>query len=608
MSKAPPEAESAPLRGLTRRWLPRSPSASEPIEPGLTLIEHVLCGRGIGASEVDAFLNPSLRGMHDPGLLPDIDKAAARILHAAHEGQRIVIFGDYDVDGVTASAILVQMIRSLVPGASVLGYIPHRVDEGYGINTEAIESLAAEGTQLIVSVDCGITAIEPARAARKLGIDLIITDHHNPPATMGELPDAFAVVHPRRPDSRYPWGELCGAGVAYKLAWRMATMHAGERTVPPQCRAVLLDLLGLAALGSIADIVPLQDENRIIARHGLVNISKSTNAGLRALIRASKLDSDKVDAEDVGFRLAPRLNAVGRLGHAREALELLTEATGRRAEELAQQLSALNDERRKVERAILGQACEMAEAQGMTGPGRRAIVLRHPDWHPGVIGIVCSRLVEKYGRPTILFQHDGQACKGSGRSIAGFNLHAALESCSQHLARFGGHDMAAGMACGETAFDAFRDSFIEHANAQLAEADLVPAVRYDARVMLGQLGTHDVEQFERLAPFGAGNPRVNLRVSGRIGGVPKVFGALGNHMSFQLAGRDGQQCRVVGWNWSEHAHRIPPGAEIEAIIEPKLSRWNGRTAIEPVLVDLRIASLSRPEPAVVVARSSGVTR
>jgi len=593
---------------MTKRWLPRSPDAAAPGQPGEALVERVLRGRGLSPDDLDSFLNPTLKGMHDPGLLPDIDKACERILRAGASGERIVIFGDYDVDGVTASAILVHMLRTLLPNADVTGYIPHRVDEGYGINTGAIESLAADGAKVIISVDCGITAIEPAQAAKRLGVDLIITDHHNPPSSIDDLPDAFAVVHPRRPDSAYPWGELCGAGVAYKLAWRMATMHAGQHTVSPECRRVLLDLLGFAALGTIADVVPLQDENRIIARHGLVNLARSSNEGLRALIHASKLDSDKVDAEAVGFRLAPRLNAVGRLGHAREALELLTEATGRRATQLAEQLSALNDERRNLERSIFTQACEMAEDESMTGPDRRAIVLRHADWHPGVIGIVCSRLVEKYGRPALLLQHAGDVCKGSGRSIDGFNLHGALESCADELTRFGGHDMAAGMACASDLYTAFADRFIECANASLSEGDLVPSVRYDATVEHGSMSVRDVEQIERLAPFGAGNPKVRLRVRGRISGTPKVFGGRGDHLSFQLMGSTGAGVRVVGWNWSTHADRIPPGASIEAIVEPKLSRWNGRTTIEPVLVDLRLVSAGMVPEVVVPERAAGVSR
>lgn len=581
------------VRGLTRRWMPRSETGSGPgsVPSGGSLVDRVLAARGIHADDAEAYLNPSLKGLHDPGLLTDIDKAAERILGAVRSGERVAIFGDYDVDGITASAILVHMIRAISPGADLVTYIPHRVDEGYGINDGALERLAADGAKVVVSVDCGITAIGPARTARRLGIDLIITDHHNPPATREDLPEAFAVVHPRHPDSAYPFGELCGAGVAYKLAWRMATMHAGGERVSPALRGVLLELLSFAALGTIADIVPLVDENRVIARHGLVGIARTSNPGLRALIKASGLESSKVDAEDVGFRLAPRLNAVGRLGHALEALELLTEATGERATELAESLSTLNDERRRVEREIFERACELAESQGMTGEDRRAIVLAADGWHPGVVGIVCSKLTEKYGRPAILMCRDGDACKGSGRSIEGFNLHGALEACAEHLTRFGGHDMAAGLACETERFEAFADRLVDHVNGLLGPEDLVAGVRYDIEASVSELDVHEGERFERLAPFGPGNPRVRVRVKGKIAGSPKVFGQRGDHLSFQLIGPDrGSGFRVVGWGWSQHAADIPPGATIEAIVEPKVSRWNGRATVEPVLSDLRVVA------------------
>ena len=594
--------DSTQIRGMTRRWEPRSPAADAPAGSD-ALIDRILIARGLLAEQADAYLTPSLRAMHDPGLIPDLDRAAERILRAVAAREPVVIYGDYDVDGVTASAILVHTLRAIDPGAPVRTYIPHRLDEGYGINSEAIEQLAGEGARVIVSVDCGITAVEPARVARRLGVDLIITDHHNPPASMADLPEAFAVVHPRRPDSAYPFGELCGAGVAYKLAWRLCTRHAGSERVTPACRDTLIEMLGLAALGSIADVVPLIDENRVIVRHGLHQLARTRMPGLGALIHASHLDSDKVDCDAVGFRLAPRLNAVGRLGHAREALELLTDAAGPRAVELAASLSRINDERRSVERAIFDQADAMAEASGMTGPDRRAIVLAHPDWHPGVVGIVCSRLVEKHARPAILMQADPATgvCKGSGRSVDGFNLHAALDACAGLLDRYGGHDMAAGLALSLANLGAFTEAFVAYTNARLDATDLVHRLRYDAVADLDELSPRAVEQIERLAPFGQGNPRVRLRVRARLNGAPDMMGASGSHIALRLTGPGGGVVRTVAWNWGEHASSIPPGAAVEAIIEPKLSRWNGHTRVEPVLADLRVLpvdGLSRSDQSV----------
>ena len=574
-------------RGITRVWKARS-------DERLTgeLIDRVLLSRGIKPDkDGDAFLHPSLREMHDPSGIPDLDKAATRILGAVSNDEPIVIYGDYDVDGVTASAILIQLIRAIKPDAKVSSYIPHRLDEGYGINAEAIRTLVDQGARVIVSVDCGITAIEPALVAKELGVDLIITDHHNPPESMDDLPDAFAVVHPRRPDSQYPFGELCGAGVAYKLAWRMATMDAGGERVSPEMRTVLVDLLGFAALGSIADIVPLVDENRVIVKHGLSRIPTLPNEGLKALIVASGLDSEKIDTEAIGFRLAPRLNAIGRLGHARGALELMTDAKGDRAIELAEQLSRINDERKKQELAIVTQATEMAIKAGMTEPDSRAIVLAHEDWHPGIVGIVCSRLVDRFARPTILMQRTPDACKGSGRSIEGFNLHAGLDSCEQMLLSFGGHDMAAGMKCAPEQFDVFAKAFIDYANEHLSESDLVHHTKYDCVADFSELRVSSINHLDRIAPFGAGNGRVRLRINGlKLNGPATPMGKAGNHLSLRVGPRDqsGPMLRVVAWNWARHLDLIPPGAPVEIIVEPKVSSWNGNTRVEPVLVDLRV--------------------
>ncbi len=600
MRSKPAEIRANPapetVRGLNAVWRPRvqdqtqnqaQDRAKDP--QACNLIERVLRARNLH-EHADTFLSPSLREMHDPTLIPDLERAATRILRAIEANERIVIFGDYDVDGITASAILIHTLRAIAPQIDLVSYIPHRVDEGYGISREAIEKLHKDGAGLIVTVDCGITANEPALAAKSLGLDLIITDHHNPPESIDDLPDAYAVVHPRRPDSQYPFGELCGAGVAYKLAWHLCTLHCSSERVSPALRQVLIEMLAFAALGSIADVVPLIDENRVIVKHGLRQVPHSRNEGLRALIAASGLDSDKIDSEDVGFRLAPRLNAIGRLGHAAEALELMTNATGDRARELAERLSRVNDERKSIGDAIFTQAEEMAQAAGMCGQDQRAIVLAHPDWHPGVVGIVCSRLVERYARPVILMQQHGDVCKGSGRSIDGFNLHAGLESCRPHLASFGGHDMAAGMRCETDRFQAFASGFIQHANELLSADDLVNTIRYDTQTRVSELGIEAIRSLERLAPFGAGNPKVRLRLThAKLNGPATPFGRNGNHLALRVCDRTGGTgFRVVAWNWARHIESIPPGSPVELIIEPAISAWNGRMSIEPTLVDLRV--------------------
>lgn len=524
-------------------------------------------------------------------MIPDLDRAAERIITALRSGERVTIYGDYDVDGVTATAILYHLIHAISPNCKLTTYIPHRLDEGYGINPDAIRSLAEEGSTVIISVDCGITANEPAELAKELGVDLIITDHHNPPENIDDMPNAFAVVHPRRPDSVYPFGELCGAGVAYKLAWRLATLDADSKKVSPAIRSLLLDLLSLAALGTIADIVPLVDENRVIVRHGLNRILHAKIEGLHALIQASGLDSASIDTEAVGFRLAPRLNAVGRLGHAREALELLTTSTGNAARQLAERLTGLNEDRRAQEQKILTQAIEMAQDAGMTADDERAIVLACDDWHPGIVGIVCSRLVDRFARPTILMCRSQGVCKGSGRSIDGFNLHAGLEACRDHLETFGGHDMAAGMKCSDEMFESFRDGFLAHAREKLSPADLVATTRYDTQARINELSASSIRQLERLSPFGAGNARVRVRLTNlRLNGSPEQFGKTGNHLSLRVsdASERGPVIRIIAWNWWRHRDEIPAGALLEAIVEPKVSQWNGNTRIEPVLLDARV--------------------
>ncbi len=588
------------LRGWTMAWRRRSIGASQGEARG-DLVERVLAGRAI--PDRQAFLDPSLLHLHDPSALPGLDRAAARLLDAARAGEPIVVYGDYDVDGITATAIVSRMLRALEPGARVSTYIPHRIDEGYGLNAQALEELAAGGARVVVSVDCGITATGPADAAKRAGLDLIITDHHNPPAPGDPLPDAYAIVHPRLAGdgASYPFGELCGAGVAYKLAWRLATMHTGSERVAPPVRTLLLDLLALAALGTVADVVPLVDENRVIVRFGLSRCKTTSITGLVALIDEAGLAGETIDAESVGFRLGPMLNASGRMGHARDAVELFTTEDRGRASAIARELVALNEDRRATERAIFEQAAGMAEAAGMTGDATRAIVLAHEGWHPGVVGIVCSRLVERFARPAILMQRrparededwcdadtDGRrlVCTGSGRSIDGFDLHGAVGACAGHLAGFGGHDMAIGLRLDAQRFDAFAEAFLSTANAGLNPDDLVRTAGYDCETTLGELTPATVKSLDRLAPFGRANPGVRLLVRGvRVDVRAEPFGMTGAHLGVRLRA-EGAWTRAIAWKWAEHRERFRPGQVLDVLIEPKVSSWSGR--VEPVLIDAR---------------------
>lgn len=560
--------------------------------PAMPLRERVLAARGlIEPAAAGGYLSPKLTQLHDPSLIPDLDLAAERLMSALHAGEPIVIYGDYDVDGVTGTAILYHMLRAIAPDADVRTYVPHRLEEGYGLNSEAVRELAGAGARVIVSVDCGITAIEPARLARQLGVGLIITDHHNPPARMEDLPEAFAVVHPRRPDSAYPFGELSGAGVAYKLAWRLATLHAGRQRVDPQLRELLVELLAFAALGAIADIVPLLGENRVIARHGLVRVKHSGFVGLRALVEASGLAGEDIDAMAVGFRLGPRLNAAGRMGHAREANELFTTADPARAGEIAAKLSKQNQERRDVEAEIFDAADEMAVLAGMTSPDRRAIVLAYEGWHPGVVGIVCSRLVEKHHRPVILMNRKDGVCHGSGRSIEGFNLHAALTRCADHLEKYGGHDMAAGLQLAEPKLGAFTEAFITHASEAIDAADMCRWLTVDCEAALDELDVETVLGLGALEPCGAGNPAPQLLLRGCIvADRPMSMGAQARHLAVQLRSDSGRRLRAVAWGFGEHRDRLVTGSRVDVVVKPKVSHWNGSTRVEPEILDVRQAA------------------
>lgn len=579
--------DSALIRGMTSLW---RRSACE-VGVGLPLISRVLAARGLHDHEaVAAFLDPSLKRLHDPSLMPDLDKAAQRLLVALRDREPIAIYGDYDVDGVTATAILWHTLKALSPDADLRTYVPHRIDEGYGLNEDAIRELAQAGAKVIISVDCGITAVQPALVARSHAVDLIITDHHNLPPDGVNLPDAYAIVHPRRPGSRYPFGELCGAGVAFKLAWRVATLSAGGERVPQHVREVLLEMLPLASMGVVADVVPLVDENRVIASWGLPRIRASSIEGLKALVRASGLDNASIDAEAVGFRLGPRLNACGRMGHAREAVELLTTARGERANEIAQMLTLKNEERRSVEKAIFDEAQALAHAACMTGDDVRAIVLSRPGWHAGVVGIVCSRLVERFHRPTILLGEQEGVCHGSGRSVDGFPLADALAGCSAHLLSHGGHDMAAGLKLRRDLLDTFVGDFTRIANAAIGPDQLHGRAGYDCEASIGELSIDVVRELRRLGPFGRENPPITLMLSGaRIEGRPQTMGRENAHLSMHVRDTHGSRpMRVVGWQWGRKVAQLAPGSTLDLLIRPGISTFGGGARVECELVDIRM--------------------
>ena len=578
--------------------VPRDGAAAGVENGGLEpLVRRVLAVRGMtDPAAAQKFCAPSLLEMHDPTLMPGLERTCVRLLEALRAREPIAIYGDYDVDGVCATAILWHTLRLLDPAAigegRVRTYVPHRLDEGYGLNAEALRTLAGEGASVVISVDCGITAREEARAAKEAGLDLIISDHHTPPADPAMLPDAFALVHPRVPEGVYPFGELCGAGVAFKIAWRLATMHAGSDRVSGEARRVLLDNLALAGLATIADVVPLVGENRVIAKHGLARVKHTDNIGLCALIEASGLSGKNVGSEEAGYVIGPRLNACGRMGHASDAVELLTTRDTSRACALAKHLDKQNTSRRDLEKRIYEQACERISEQGLDDAGCRAIVLSGEDWHPGVVGIVCSRLVGRYSRPAILLCDDGDQASGSGRSIDGYNLHAGLSSCADLLTRFGGHDMAAGMGLASHDIARFSEQLRAHALEHIAEDSLTPSLTLDCEADATELTLRCLEQLESLAPFGRANPPPLLMIRRlRIMRNAEPMGSGGAHLQVRFGDGRRSTLRGVGWRMGEYAPELREGMEIDVAARPKINRWKGSVRVELELKDVALGTV-----------------
>ncbi|MCZ6835087.1 MAG: single-stranded-DNA-specific exonuclease RecJ [Planctomycetota bacterium] len=592
---------------MTRRWDVRgladgsiTETASDVASKDSTpLLQRLFTARGFtDEDQIRRFCEPRLTDLHDPTAMCGVEIASARLVDAIKNHQHIVIYGDYDVDGITATAILYHSIKLASPEAKLNTYVPHRLDEGYGLNADALRQLRADGADLVISVDCGVTAHDEAQIAKEIGLDLIITDHHHLPPEKAGLPEAFAIVHPGLPNKSgqpYPFADLCGAGVAFKLAWYFATLWCGSQRVSKAFQDLLIDLLPLVALGTIADVVPLVDENRVLTLFGLRRIKQTPFVGLKALIEASNLMDESIDCEKVGFVLGPRLNACGRMGHAREAMKLLTDATPSEAMEIATQLDKLNRQRQKTQRDIVDQAMGLAEDMGMTGDDHRVIVLAHESWHPGVVGIACSRLAEKFGRPVVLMQKQGDICKGSARSVDGYSIHDGLESCRDLLTTFGGHEMAAGLSLATTNLDAFVARLKEHANANIEVDDLMPSIKIDCDATLDELDYETVKQIGAMSPFGRGNRRPTIRITGAVlAEAPRQMGAQGKHLSMRIRqDNKGQRrmIRTVWWSEGARADHIATGMKLDVAIEPKLNTWNGRTNVEAELRDVRVCEI-----------------
>lgn len=553
-----------------------------------SVVAQLLIARGIDHPDgARQFLEPKLKGLRDPSELPGVEQAAELLHQAIEAGRHITIYGDYDADGMTATAILVRCLKLL--HASVDYYVPCRLGEGYGLNAEALEKIKARGGDVVVTVDCGIASLQEARLARQLGLTLIVTDHHHPAET---LPDVAAIVHPNLPDGAYPFPLLCGAAVALKLAWGLCQKASGQERVSPPLRAFLVQAVGLAAIGTVADVVPLVDENRILVRHGLDVLRGQPPLGVAELMDVAKVDRQHVlDAEDIAFKIGPRLNAAGRMGQAELGVELLTTDDEDRARTLATYIDELNVQRQSLERSVF-RAADL-QAREKFNPNRDpALVLADAGWHPGIIGIVAGRLVEKYHLPVVLIAQDEVGVKpgsGSARSIPGFHLHRALAQCTDSLLAHGGHEGAAGLRIDNAHVDTFRQAFCEVAAREISAEARQAELSIDAETVLTCLTRQTVGQIESLAPFGHGNHRPVLCTSRvRLAGAPKRIGSGGRTLTMTFD-QHGVKVRAVAFGAAEWADELANvDGELSIAFRPVINRFRGQANVEIHLDDWRV--------------------
>ena len=563
------------------------------VEP---VVAQLLLNRGITEHlSIGTFLEARFADLREPELLPGVQVASERIYAAIQAKTPITVYGDYDADGMTGTSILFSCLRLL--GAEVQYYVPNRLEDSYGLSCDSIQKLAQRGRKMIISVDCGIGSIQEAELCRELGIDLIITDHHR---MSEQLPDALAIVHPALPGYDYPFHGLCGAGVAFKLAWALCQHASQAKKVSTALREFLFQATTLAALGTVADVVPLLDENRIIVRHALKLMQQYGPLGLKALIKQTKLDQKSIlTAEDIAFTLAPRLNAAGRLGQAQLGIELLTTQDPQRAAVLAEYIDRLNGDRESLERSIVIAATKQAKEQ-FDIENDSAFVLAGSGWHLGVIGVVASRLSEKFHRPVVIIGMDStgqKAATGSARSQGIIDLHATLEKCREHLVTCGGHAAAAGLRIDERNIASFRHAFCEEVSTHLKGQKPIASLNIDAEATFKQMNLNTVSTIEKLAPFGASNPRPILVASNvELADAAKAMGSGDRHMSVKLV-QYGSSMRGVAFGQAEwieplNNHR----GQIDVAFRPNINEFNGMRRVELQLLDWRVAKIPAHPP------------
>lgn len=542
------------------------------------VVAQLLINRGIHTTEQGRlFLSSELTSLHRPSLFKDMNKAVNRINKAVEAGEKILVYGDYDADGLTATALLVKVFREL--GRDVDFYVPNRLIEGYGLHLAVLQKARDHGTSLVITVDCGISALSEARWAGENGLDLIITDHHEPPA---EIPPALALLNPKIPGCEYPFKELAGVGVALKLA--QALLEAAGRG-----SAAWQEYLDLACLGTVADIVPMHGENRILVKHGLPVLANTRSAGLEALVLSSGIKKGNLGPREVGFSLAPRLNAAGRIGSPDLALKLLLTDNTEEAQELACVLNKGNQERQKIESVVLGEALGLLEERPELSQSR-VITLASENWHSGVIGIVASRLVDRFYRPVFLLSLEGGEGKGSARSIPGFNIHEALACCQKHLLDFGGHEMAAGFAIKRSNIESFFKDLNIYAAGVIGDKKMMPLLDVDGFVDIGQVSEGLVNEIIKLRPFGQANPAPLLACRRATLMESRGVGKDAAHLKLRLR-TDDAVLDGIGFNLGAYAEVLATAEAVDIAFVPGMNEYNGRSSVQLEVKDLGVPAL-----------------
>lgn len=533
------------------------------------LVAGIIASKGLkNADEIEVFLHPRRTDFHNPFLMPDMEKAVDRIIKALKNNEKVAIYGDYDVDGITSSTVLHRFLKDR--GLNTDIYIPNRLSEGYGLNANEIRKIAEEKHTLIITVDCGITGKEEVELARTLGMDVIVTDHHEPPA---EIPNAVAVIDCKRKDNTYPFRELAGVGVAFKLTQALSQrLNLREEEN--------LKYLDIVCVGTISDIVPLVDENRTISKLGLMLLKQTRNIGLKVLLES--IGYKKIDSTTVSFGIAPRVNACGRMGNERIALELFLTDDKERAKELTNKLNEYNLQRQEIEKRIFDEAqnqiIENKENE------KSCIILRKENWHHGVIGIVSSKITEMYFKPSILMAIEGEECKGSGRSVPGFDIHEALEKCEDNIKQFGGHSMAIGLTVENNKFEQFKKEVIEYANQKHIE-EIVPILNIDERVQLKDISMKDVHDLELLEPFGEANKQPIFQISNaRIETIRTL--SEGKHLKLDLQVGN-TRISAIGFSLGKLANDYKIGDKIDIAGNLEINSFNGRDSLQINIKDIK---------------------